>query len=347
MTSIGETLRRERLRRGLELQAVSSELKISLKFLEAIEAEAFDKLPGGMFTKSFVRQYSRYLGVDEEDILAELDRIVEPPVTALPERPASDFHVQRVEKWQVMSDRSSPLPAFALAVVVLLVCSGVYSWWERTRTTVAAEKAAPVQTSQAQTSQAQPAPAEPAQPQPQALQPQPARVSPPSVTAAPGSAPVSFKPPAQSASLPAAPPPTRSEIGSADRPAPEAMTPVTAPVALSAPPKPNEPAAENSAIGPVAVRVELTASEPVWVLAQTDGKYSFSGTLEANQTRSVEAAGKIILRLGNAGGVAITLNGKPIGAVGAKGQVKTIQLTSGGWTVAAPKPPSLPVDDIL
>ena len=60
----------------------------------------------------------------------------------------------------------------------------------------------------------------------------------------------------------------------------------------------------------------------------------------------MEAAGKVIVRLGNAGGVNITLNGKPIGAVGAKGQVKTIQLTSGGWTAAAPKP-SLPVDDIL
>ncbi len=94
------------------------------------------------------------------------------------------------------------------------------------------------------------------------------------------------------------------------------------------------------------MHVELTATEPVWVLAQTDGKYSFSGTLEANQTRTVEANGKVVLRLGNAGGVNISLNGQPIGTVGAKGQVKTIQLTSGGWTAAAPKP-SLPVEDIL
>ena len=41
-------------------------------------------------------------------------------------------------------------------------------------------------------------------------------------------------------------------------------------------------------------KVAETAPEPVWILAQSDGKYSFSGTLEANQTRSVEAASGIV-----------------------------------------------------
>ena len=83
------------------------------------------------------------------------------------------------------------------------------------------------------------------------------------------------------------------------------------------------------------------------MLARTDGKYSFSGTLEANQTRTVEANSTVLLRLGNAGGVNITLNGKPIGAVGPKGQVRTVQLTSGGFEiVAAPKPPAVPLDPL-
>jgi cytoskeleton protein RodZ len=88
-----------------------------------------------------------------------------------------------------------------------------------------------------------------------------------------------------------------------------------------------------------AVRVQVVAAEPVWVLARADGKYLFSGTLGANESRTVEANGAVLLRLGNAGGVTVLLNGKPLPALGPKGQVRDVQLTPGGFQiVAAPKP---------
>ena len=90
MSSIGETLRRERLRRNLGLDQISRELKISTRFLEAIEEERFERLPAGVFAKSFVRQYARYLGLDEDDVAAEVQRILAPPATARgSERPGS------------------------------------------------------------------------------------------------------------------------------------------------------------------------------------------------------------------------------------------------------------------
>jgi len=76
-------------------------------------------------------------------------------------------------------------------------------------------------------------------------------------------------------------------------------------------------------------------------LARADDKYMFSGTLEANQTRTVEATDRVLLRLGNAGGVSITLNGKPIGAVGPKGQVRVVELTPAGFQIVPRKPPTL------
>jgi hypothetical protein len=85
--------------------------------------------------------------------------------------------------------------------------------------------------------------------------------------------------------------------------------------------------------------VELIAAEPVWVLATADGKVSFSGTMEANQRRTVDANQTLTLRLGNAGGISILVNGKPIGEVGAKGQVREVQLTSGGFQIVAPPKP--------
>jgi hypothetical protein len=67
MISVGESLRRERLKRNLELGQISNELKIALRFLEAIESEHFEKLPGRLFAKNFVRQYARMVDLDDWD----------------------------------------------------------------------------------------------------------------------------------------------------------------------------------------------------------------------------------------------------------------------------------------
>src|ERR1051326_4497084 len=110
MSSIGESLRRERRRRNLELDQISQELRISSRFLEAIEEEQFEKLPAGVFAKSFVRQYARYLGLDEDELAGEVQRILEPPPAATTDAaaarlaPLPDIHVPRVEQWQTVSD---------------------------------------------------------------------------------------------------------------------------------------------------------------------------------------------------------------------------------------------------
>src|SRR5579872_3713066 len=71
MGSFGENLRREREMRGVTLEEISAATKISIRFLKSIENEEFSKLPGGIFTRSFIRAYAHYLGLDEEPILAE------------------------------------------------------------------------------------------------------------------------------------------------------------------------------------------------------------------------------------------------------------------------------------
>jgi cytoskeleton protein RodZ len=74
------------------------------------------------------------------------------------------------------------------------------------------------------------------------------------------------------------------------------------------------------------------------MLVKVDGKVSFSGTLEANATRVVDGEHEVTVRLGNAGGASISLNGKPVGEVGPKGQVRTVQFTSGGFQIVSAKP---------
>jgi len=137
MSSVGETLRRERLRKDLGLEQISRETKVSVRLLDAIEKDQFELLPGGVFAKSFVRQYARFLGLDEEEMAAEVERVINsagdlPSFTGAPHEPA--FRVPRVVEWEGMGrSNSSVLPALALVVTVMLVCSAVYAWWQRSR----------------------------------------------------------------------------------------------------------------------------------------------------------------------------------------------------------------------
>ncbi len=316
MSSIGETLRRERLRQNLELERISRELKISQRFLEAIEDERFDRLPAGVFAKSFVRQYASMLGLDPDEMAAEVQRVIAPPALATEQgrpdlAPIGNLQVPRVEDWQAVSDRrrfewTSSLPALGLLVVVLLVCSGIYTFWQKAK--------------QSATAQVTPPPIESVQPPPQQ---QPVQTP---------------TQPETQAQTPATPEPAPAQPPAAE-PAPKQ--------AAAPPPATDQTPAQNSADRPApgAVRVQVTAEEAVWVLARADGKYLFSGTLEANESRTVDANEKLVLRVGNAGGVTITLNGKPIGAIGPKGQVREVQFTSGGFQIVAGPKPSLPEDN--
>lgn len=71
MPSFGEGLRRERELRGIELRDVAEATKISVRFLQALESDRVDVLPGGLFQRAFVRQYALYLGLDPERTVAE------------------------------------------------------------------------------------------------------------------------------------------------------------------------------------------------------------------------------------------------------------------------------------
>jgi len=71
--TFGERLKRERELREVSLEEVSKGTRIAERFLEALENEQWDRLPGGVFGRGFVRSIARYLGLSEESLLAEYD----------------------------------------------------------------------------------------------------------------------------------------------------------------------------------------------------------------------------------------------------------------------------------
>lgn len=56
--------------KGVTLEQIADVTKISIRFLRAIEDEEFDKLPGGIFNTSYIRQYARAIDQEESDLVA-------------------------------------------------------------------------------------------------------------------------------------------------------------------------------------------------------------------------------------------------------------------------------------
>ena len=67
--SFGDELRRERELRGISLQEIAEATKVSLRFLEAMERNEFDSIPGGLFTRGFIRAYATHIGADPEKLV--------------------------------------------------------------------------------------------------------------------------------------------------------------------------------------------------------------------------------------------------------------------------------------
>jgi cytoskeleton protein RodZ len=132
--TFGESLKREREMRGVTLEEISAATRIAERFLKAIENDQWDQLPGGVFNRGFVRAMARYLGLDEENIVAEYalaigDRPTVPvwtgsPPTVTPDQPwaawgitaiiiiallaGSWFGVRRLIAWRTARHAAQP-----------------------------------------------------------------------------------------------------------------------------------------------------------------------------------------------------------------------------------------------
>ncbi len=146
MKSVGEMLRRERMQSGMDLATLSSRTRISERYLEAIESGTTGELPSGFFYRSFVRQYATALGLDCEDIEAELERVrqAEEPVlnAALEELKfplkTPDAIATEENRRYLGSGRISTYLVLLIAVVA--GCSAFYVWWRNLETASAAKR---------------------------------------------------------------------------------------------------------------------------------------------------------------------------------------------------------------
>lgn len=121
--TFGEHLRREREMRGVSLHEVSQATRIGTRFLEALEGERWQDLPGGVFNRGFLRSIARYLGLDEEALVAEYAQ-------------ATNDHPQVAEWAPSALNRGSAEPRAAsrshlgvLLTLLVIVALGAGGWW--------------------------------------------------------------------------------------------------------------------------------------------------------------------------------------------------------------------------
>jgi cytoskeleton protein RodZ len=325
LPSFGEKLKQEREKRKMTLEEISVSTKIGTRMLQALEENKFNQLPGGIFNKGFVRAYSRCIGLDEDQAVADYLAASgdSPSVSAeiaarerqlLEEENAGE--ISRIEGTSSSPNRQMLWGIFA--AILLIVALALFFWSHHQReqrkpaahVTPAAE--APSSTSSSSTFAGVNGPGTNS-----------VGVSPSSLL--PSTAPTTAQN-TQSAA-------THSTTGS---PAHLQQT-TTKPVSAGTPMNPPVPT-------PVAGEfiVVVQAREQSWVSILADGERVPSELLEPGSERAVQARREIIVKAGNAGGIDFLFNGKKLNVGGEYGEVKTVTFGPNGILPNAPGTPATP-----
>jgi len=250
----GRKLREARERRGVSLRQIANATKITVSALEALERNDIVRLPGGIFSRAFVRSYAIEVGLDPEATIQEfMAQFPHDSVTA--GHPASK-HIEDHEA--IESDRRTATTFVRLIALSIPFAGAVLYFGMAGR--------------------------------PASL------VSPGTAAAVPKSASSGPLAPI-SARLPAAAPGGRA---AADAPDPSA-------------------AADR-------FTVALSATRECWVSATVDGDKAIEGLMQPGEQRTMEVLREMVLTAGDAGAIAMTLNGVEAKPLGKQGEAVTARL---------------------
>ena len=120
--TIGEQLRLAREGRGIPLREISDQTRISMHYLEAIESNDYKRLPGGIFNRSFVKAYAKYVGYDEKEAVEGYTRYMRDSGDTGEEVATTPYHSK------VYTDSPatrSPILTVVLAIVILAILTAV------------------------------------------------------------------------------------------------------------------------------------------------------------------------------------------------------------------------------
>ena len=316
----GAYLRLAREQKGRSLREIATATKISVLALEALERNDASRLPGGIFSRAFVRAYAKEVGLDPEDAVRRFvarfpDASMEEtpqayeanPEKIMVDEPAAGGRIWRAVMWTL------PILAF----VAYLAFGGRLHLWS-------AQPVAP----DVLTSNAASTPPKPAQAQaPPAATPEteaPAANAVPSPTGTPEDSKPQVPGGQPSPGAPQANPVATNANAATSQP------PVTAPANPSGGQVPSTQLATQPAAptGSGNFHLQLAPRENCWVSVRVNGAIVYSGLMNAGQRQDLALHGDVSLTVGNAGVFSFSINGQPARSLGSAGQVVTVRLNA-------------------
>ena len=291
MLSVGAYLRQLREARGVSLEEIARITRVNPAYLQALEADDYASLPVPVFTRGFIRAYCQALGEPPDQANALFDGRGEPsspgadPAAPAPARSAGTPRPVS----ETPRNRGPVLVSFILLVVLGIALFAVTLALQSGREAPESPRAA------RSTPLSEPS-AVPTRPMPS--------------VAVPGPGPVTGGAPASGAT---------STPGVASTPG----VPAPAPAAPSSPASGAVPQARPapSAPGTPGYRLVARTVEPTWMCVRTEDGKTSEETIPAGETREWFSTGPFTLTIGNAGGVALELNGRALPPLGASGVV--------------------------
>jgi len=312
LPSFGEKLKLEREKRKITLEQISVSTKIGTRMLQALEEDKFNQLPGGIFNKGFVRAYSRVVGLDEDQTVAEYLQAsgdapsVQTEIAAQDDGAREDTeNVRRLEANADAPTRQLPWGLFAAVLLVVALALSLWSHHQHTR--------------------------QPGRPTPTASTAQ--------VPPAHSSGEVPGEVPSEASGVVAG---KASGAGSTTSGSP-ATGSRTGGSASSVSPKTSQNSASTvPAATPGQFTVVIQAREDSWVSVTADCRTVSSELMAAGTERAVQGRKEVVVKSGNAGGTDFLFNGKKLAIGGEFGEVKLVTFGPRGIVPNAPEPPSTP-----
>jgi len=126
---VGLTLRIARERRGLSIPQLAATTKIPSGVLKALEDNAFEKVPSGIFTRGFIRAYAREVGLDPEEMIREfLSETAATPPPAPATLAQREGAVEEMDQLQIDLDGPGSRPDWGYALIVAALVVGFVSF---------------------------------------------------------------------------------------------------------------------------------------------------------------------------------------------------------------------------
>jgi cytoskeleton protein RodZ len=290
----GRKLREARERRGVSLRQIANATKISVSALEALERNNISRLPGGIFSRAFVRSYAVEVGLDPETTIQEF-------MAQFPHDSVTAGHPMSTEQSDdntaLESDRRMASTFLWLLLVSVPVAGGVLYFATSGRRAASDEPAAV--TARTLDARSDPKTAEPPSDPSASHAPDDLQAAAPATTATP-------RPPASTST------------------APESAPAGGGPSAAA--PKPGQPGPAATAPADDKLVVGLSVRRPVWVSATVDGQKALEQLLQAGEQRTIDVRRELVLTAGDASALGMTLNGAPARALGRSGEVVTTRI---------------------